>query len=147
MHRYPCSKTRADLVAAARGCAIRLSQMYSPRETTLIGRLSFPSDLVGLSLSFLDGRSLTSYEAASKGTRQSLQHRPDMFKKLLVSRFRSWQLQHCQAMMHRDRSSLQEDIPAVVAGLHIFVRIFWGTERSLPFSNLTAQQVMSVLNK
>lgn len=40
--------------------------------------------MVGAALSFLDGRSLTVFEAASKGSRQTVQDNPDLYKRLLV---------------------------------------------------------------
>lgn len=42
-------------------------------------------ELMEYALAFLDGRSLTSFEATSVGARRSLQEHPDMFKRLLVS--------------------------------------------------------------
>lgn len=44
-----------------------------------------PRELVGYTLSFLDGRSLTSFEVVAASTRRLLREHPDMFKRLLVS--------------------------------------------------------------
>eukprot|EP00904_Undaria_pinnatifida_P013376 jgi/Undpi1/9169/HiC_scaffold_26.g11627.m1 len=41
--------------------------------------------MVGVALSFLDGRSLTSFEAASRGTKLAVQGHPNLFKTLLTN--------------------------------------------------------------
>ncbi|CAM9347641.1 unnamed protein product [Ectocarpus sp. 4 AP-2014] len=48
-----------------------------------IGELCLP-DTVAAALAFLDGRSLTVFEAASKGSRQTVQDNPDLYKTLLL---------------------------------------------------------------
>lgn len=50
-----------------------------------IGRLAFPPYVLHYALCFLDGRALTIFETASRGTRQAVQDSPGLFKALLVS--------------------------------------------------------------
>lgn len=53
-----------------------------------IGRLSFPPYILQYALCFLDGRALTIFETASKGTRRAVQDgSPDLYKALLVRLF------------------------------------------------------------
>lgn len=50
-----------------------------------IGRLlAFPPYVLQHALCFLDGRALTIFETASRGTRQAVQESPDIYKGLLV---------------------------------------------------------------
>lgn len=49
----------------------------------MVGGLCLP-EMVAAALAFLDGRSLTVFEAASKGSRQTVQDNPDLYKTLLV---------------------------------------------------------------
>lgn len=61
-----------------------LASAYAPVECAL-GRLEIPPDMVGASLDFLDGRSLTQFEMVSRGARRAMDHDyPDMYKRLLV---------------------------------------------------------------
>lgn len=56
----------------------------APVECSL-GSLEIPPDMVGASLDFLDGRSLTQFEMVSRGARRAMDHdHPDIFKRLLV---------------------------------------------------------------
>lgn len=56
----------------------------APVECSL-GRLEIPPDMVGASLDFLDGRSLTQFEMVSKGARRAMDHdHQDIFKRILV---------------------------------------------------------------
>ncbi|CAN0399648.1 unnamed protein product, partial [Ectocarpus sp. 8 AP-2014] len=48
-----------------------------------IGGLCLP-DMVAAALAFLDARSLTVFEAASKGSRQTVQDNQDLYKTLLL---------------------------------------------------------------
>lgn len=60
--------------------------MFRHGETCSTGQpaLALPGEMVGVALSFLDGRSLTSFEVASRGTRLAMQGHPNLFKALLV---------------------------------------------------------------
>lgn len=58
--------------------------MFRHGETSCTGQPALPSEMVGVALSFLDGRSLTSFEAASRGTKLAVQGHPNLFKTLLV---------------------------------------------------------------
>ncbi|CAM9450589.1 unnamed protein product [Sphacelaria rigidula] len=58
--------------------------LMSPSDDLAMGKMELPSDLIGHAASYLDGRSLTSFENTSASTRRSLQEHPDMFKKLLL---------------------------------------------------------------
>eukprot|EP00752_Nemacystus_decipiens_P008951 g7992.t1 len=53
----------------------------SPME---IGRLAFPPYVLHYALCFLDGRALTIFETASRGTRQAVQDSPGIYKALLL---------------------------------------------------------------
>lgn len=58
--------------------------MFHHVETCSTGKAALPTEMVGVALSFLDGRSLTSFEVASRGTRLAMQAHPNLFKALLV---------------------------------------------------------------
>lgn len=61
--------------------------MDVPAEETLsMGNLSLPPEMVWAALCFLDGRSLTSFEIASRGTRQAVLGNLELYKTLLVSK-------------------------------------------------------------
>ena len=53
-----------------------------------IGTLSFPPYVLHYALCFLDGRGLTVFETASKGTKEVVDHTPGLYKTLLVRRWR-----------------------------------------------------------
>lgn len=58
--------------------------MFRLGEMCCTGQSTLPAEMVGVALSFLDGRSLTSFEVASRGTRLAMQGHPNLFKALLV---------------------------------------------------------------
>ena len=58
---------------------------YLCQEDHPLKRLQLPLDMIGASLDFLDGRSLTQFEMVSRWTRRAMTYEyPDMYKVLLV---------------------------------------------------------------